>query len=448
MSTDIQNRAPLAPSRPLPRRFAWPLVGDTLGFATDPVGLIATRSRDLGPVFEISLFGHPTACFVGAEAFALLLDDENVARAGANPPHVEEIFNPKAVPFLDGSARTRRKRLLMAAFQESALEGYLPLLEQVIDRHARGWADRGAFPWVPALNSLGFCIAGALFVGSDPTRDDRAIEDAFGKVASGLLSLPIKLPFTPYGQALKARDFLLGVVDRALAEHDTHGGGTNVLARLTQARDGQEKLSRDEIRIETFHFFGAYAAVIGGLSFLAAALGQHPEIAARAREEVLRVAPDGPLSMALLRELTYIDRVTREVRRATPIVPITFFGSIKRDLTFRGVRIPKGHRAIGCLAATLLDEQAFPEPTRFDPDRWAHAGEAQEKAWIPHGGGIHADGHRCAGEALAHLMMKAFAARMLRSYTWKLAQNQDLSPTRGKLFATPAGGLEVTVSRR
>src|ERR1700690_1227623 len=424
--------------RELPSRFALPLVGDTLKFATDPAGLLATRARELGPVFKVSLFGHPTACFVGADAFALLLDDENVVGAGANPPNVEEIFDTEAVPFLDGRARRRRKRLLMAAFRESALDGYLPIVEQVLERHARKWVDLGPFSWVPAINSLGFTIAGGLFVGSDPMQDDPAIEDAFGKVAAGLLSIPIKLPFTRYGQALKARDFLRGVVDKALASHEGGKGGTNVLSRLMQARDGDDQLSHKEIRIETFHFFGAYAAVIGGLSFLAAALGQYPEIAARAREEVLRETPRDPLSMAALRKLAYVDRVTREVRRATPILPMTFFGSIKRDLTFRGIRIPKGHRAIGCIGATLLDDRTFQNPRQFAPDRWLRADEPQEKAWIPHGGGGHADGHRCAGEALAHLMMKAFAAHMLRSYTWQVDPDQDLSPTKGKLFATPA----------
>jgi cytochrome P450 len=431
----------------LPSRFALPLVGDTLAFATDPAGLLAKRARELGPLFKLSLFGHPTACFVGADAFALLLDDKNVERAGANPPHVEEIFNPEAVPFLDGTVHSRRKRLLMAAFSESALEGYLPIVEQVLDRHTRKWLDFGPFSWVPAINTLGFSIAGALFVGSDPTDDDPAIEDAFGKVAAGLLSIPIKLPFTRYGQALKARDFILGVVDKALASHESRESGTNVLARLMQARDGDDKLSRKELRIETFHFFGAYAAVIGGLSFLAAALGQHREIAARAREEVLREAAHGPLSIATLRKLEYVDRVTREVRRATPILPLTFFGVIKRDLVYRGIRIPKGHRAIGCIGATLLDDRTFQNSRQFDPDRWKRADEAQEKAWIPHGGGAPTSGHRCAGEALAHLMMKAFAVHMLRSYTWKLEPDQDLSPTKDKLFATPAGGLRVTISR-
>ena len=107
--------------RELPAKFSLPLVGDTLSFVRDPAGFLEKRAHELGPVFRISVFGKPTACFVGAEAFSILLDDGNVGRAGANPPHVEELFNPEAVPFLDGEAHRRRKRLLMQAFTPEAL---------------------------------------------------------------------------------------------------------------------------------------------------------------------------------------------------------------------------------------------------------------------------------------------------------------------------------------
>lgn len=443
--------------RELPSRFTWPLIGDTLDFMSDPGGLLASHAKELGSVFQIRVLGHKTACFVGAEAFSLLLDDANVERASANPPHVEEIFNPKAVPFLDGAERARRKKLLMHAFSESAMSGYLPIIEAVLARHVAKWETQKKLEWVPLINALGFSIAGALFIGSDPSSDDTEIEEAFGHVATGLLSVPIDLPFTAYGKALKSRDFILSAIDRALDAHEKSGeGGTNVLARLMQARVGDgtegnptlgEKLSREELRIETFHFFGAYAAVIGGLAFLASALGQHDEVAKRAREEVKSNAPSGPLTIATLKKLTYLDWVTREVRRATPILPLTFFGNIKRDLVFQGIRIPKGHRAIGCIGATLLDSSTYADAIKFDPTRWENPNATQEAAWIPHGGGKHVDGHRCAGEALAHLMMKIFAATLLRDYSWTLALGQDLSATRNKLFATPVGGLHATLTR-
>src|SRR4051812_27567269 len=99
--------------RELPSRFSLPLIGETLSFVRDPAGFLQQRAAELGPVFKIDVFGSPTACFVGPEAFALVLDDRNVVRAGANPPHVEELFDKDAVPFLDAERQRRRKRLLM-----------------------------------------------------------------------------------------------------------------------------------------------------------------------------------------------------------------------------------------------------------------------------------------------------------------------------------------------
>jgi len=158
-----------------------------------------------------------------------------------------------------------------------------------------------------------------------------------------------------------------------------------------------------------------------------------------------RQAPSGPLDTAAIRKLDYLDRVCKESRRVAPVLPITFFGKVMRECSFDGVRIPVGHKAVGCIGPTLLDGGIYPDPGRFDPDRWLNATDRQQKAWIPHGGGIHTEGHRCAGEALATLMLKVFAVRLLRRFDWSV-EKQDLSPTKGKIFATPVGDLRVRIS--
>src|SRR5207237_2066189 len=112
--------------------------------------------------------------------------------------------------------------------------------------------------------------------------------------------------------------------------------------------------SRDEVRIETFHFFGAYAAVIGGLSFLAQCLGRYPEVRGRAREEIRRQAPSGPLDMAAIRGLEYLDRVCKESRRVAPVLPMTFFGKVEREGSLAGVRNPQEHETVGCAGPTIL----------------------------------------------------------------------------------------------
>jgi cytochrome P450 len=419
-----------APLRALPSRFSLPLLGDTLHFLKDPAGLLEERAKELGPVFEINVLGSKTACFVGPAAFSLVLDDKNVQRQGANPPHVEQLFNPEAVPFLDGEKQRKRKRALMQAFTPDALDEYLPIIEQVVDRYADKWAARRSFQWVPELTSMGMSIASSLFIGADPAKDDPAIERAFDKFAAGILALPINLPGTTYAKALAARTWLLRRIEEAIAKPQKG----NALARLL-ATD----LTKDEVRIETFHFFGAFVPVIGGLSMLLQRLGTSPQVRARLRQEVKSIER---INIDALKTQKYLDNVVKEARRVSPVLAITFFGKVVRELSFDGVRIPQGHKAVGCIGPTLLDPKLYPNPETFDPDRWNDATPEQQRGWIPHGGGVHTEGHRCAGEQLATLMLKVVAIKMLKRFEWSI-ENQDLRPTKGKLFATPASGLPV-----
>jgi cytochrome P450 len=428
--------------RELPSLFAPPLVGDSLTFLKDPAGFLKERTDRLGNVFRMNLFFEDVACFVGPEAFQFFLDERHFTRASASPPHIQQILHPDAVPFLAEDAFRRRKRLLMEIFKESALDAYAPILERVMERYASSWVRKGTFEWVPELTAMAMTIAGALFIGADPDRDDARIAAAFDTAFGGMLALPVNLPFTAYGKALKARDFLRGEIARALEAHQASpkpdAMGQALLARTPEG----EKLSDDEIRIEIFHFFGAYVPVIGGLSFLALCLGQHRQVLEKLRDEVRTNLREGAVSVERLRALGYLDRICKESRRAEPVLPITFFAKAKDECAFQGVRIPKGMKAVGCIGPTLLDKSTYEEPARFDPDRWVAASERQQAAWVPHGGGPHLTAHRCAGEQLANLMLKTFAVVMLRSYDWSFPP-QDFSPTKGKLFATPKDRLKV-----
>jgi cytochrome P450 len=376
----------------LPSRFAPPIVGDTLTFLKDPAGFFASRARELGSVFRARILGEDVACFVGPEAFETFLNEKWFTRASASPPHVQKILDPEAVPFLEGDRFRRRKALLMQVFAPDALDSYAPTVARVMTRYARRWAEIGAFSWVPDITSMSMTIAGALFMGADPDKDDARIEEAFQTAFAGFLTIPIALPFTPYGKALRAREFLRARIDEVIAEHEK-SDKSDAMARALAARtkDG-EKLSHEEISIETFHFFGAYVPVIGGVSFLAMLLGQHPEVKERVRAEILEhLADDEPLTVANLKKLVYLDQVCRESRRVQPVLPITFFAKVKEETSFKGYRIPRGMKAVGCIGATLLDSKTFPDPAKFDPDRWAgkRATERQHAAWVPHGGGAH-----------------------------------------------------------
>lgn len=434
--------------RDMPRATGLPLVGNTLQFLKDPGAFMAASARAHGNVFECRILRDRVACFVGPEAFTAFLDDDNVTRSGGSPPHLQAIFHPAAVPFLADDAFRRRKALLMQAFTKEAINGYMPVVERVMSRYGKRWSTMGPMSWAESIGSMSMSIVRALFIEADPDSDDPEFEALFAAASKGILSVPIDLPFTTYRRALRARDRVRERV--AVAVDTARSSGkeleeTSLLARLRAARteDG-DKLSDEELRIELFHFFGAYAAVVGALSFLAMQLGRDSALQEAVRKEVRSL--DGPLTVDALLGLPLTGRVCKEVRRAQPLVPVTFFGVVKRDFVCEGVRVPKDHKAIGCIASTLQDARTFPDAAAFDPDRWRESNEKQESAWVPHGGGAHATAHRCAGEALADIMMKAFAVLMLRDLEWTLPE-QSYAPTTGGLFAMPKSGLLAHVKR-
>ncbi len=436
--------------RSMPAVRSFPLVGNTLDFLSNPDGFLVRSAAELGSVFKIRFLGEDVACFVGPEAFKFVLDPSLFSRAGASPRSVEEILHPEAVPFLDGPGRARRKALLMRVFDDESLAGYSRVVELVIGRYTKKWAQMGSFLWVPEITSMGLAVAAAIFLGAAPEEEHPEIEKPILRAFNGMLSLPINLPFTPYGRAIAARDLIRVRVAESLTREKA-APGHNALSRLLSARtEAGERLSDDEIRIEALHFFGAYVAVIGALAFEAMFLGRMPEIKERCRAEIREHIADGPVTYARMRELPFLERVTKEVRRVRTVVPVTFFARANADCEFEGVAIPRGMKAIGAIGATLHDPLVFPEPDVFNPDRWLpnpHS-ERQKEAWVPHGGGEHLSGHRCAGERMAELMLKAFAALTLRDFDWEFPPDQSFASTTGKLFATPASGLRVRFHER
>ena len=50
------------------------------------------------------------------------MNPENFTRENGSPKFLQEILHPDAVPFLDGDRHKTRKRLLLSAFTDEALD--------------------------------------------------------------------------------------------------------------------------------------------------------------------------------------------------------------------------------------------------------------------------------------------------------------------------------------
>ena len=423
-----------------------PFVGEALKFLKDPFTFTLERTRQHGNVWKTKILGDTVVFFAGPKAFSFFMNPEHFTRQSGSPKFLQELLHPDAVPFLDGDRHKTRKRLLLAAFTESALASYLPGMFVAIERFVSSWTG-GEKTVAPDLSQLGFDIADYLFAASDPKVSNRTQAADFGVLIKGSFAPPLNLPFTSYGKAIKARDRLRGYIKERVALKDGDGTALGVLKRARGPAG--EQLTAAELEIELLHFFfAAHGGLTAALAWLLVVLGQHPELAARLRIEADAVFRGDVPTYNEVQQLTQARSVSREVLRAYPIAPVTFFGVARRDLVHDGFQIRAGWKGAGAIWATLQDGSTFRDPTAFRGDRLGDAavGALPQNAFVPQGGGP-PEGHRCPGETLIQLVMPAFLGWFTKHYDLALP-TQDVSPGGGGLGPLPRSGVRVAISKR
>jgi cytochrome P450 len=424
-----------------------PFLGEALTFLKDPFAFTLERTRKHGNVWKTRILGDTVVFFAGPEAFSFFMDPDNFTRQAGSPKFLQELLHPDAVPFLDGDRFRSRKKLLLAAFTNTALDSYLPGITKIFARYVEQWVKTGELAVTRDLNQLAFDIADMLFAAADPDASNRDGAADFTVMNQGAFSPPIKLPFTAYGKAIKARDRLRAYIKQAVKDRD---GAGSALGVLKAARGpGGEQLSAAELEIELLHFyFAAHSGLCAAIAWCLVVLGQHPDIAKRLRAEADATLGDAVPTIAAIDKLAEARAVTNEILRAYPIAPTTFFGVATRDLELGGFAIPAGAKGVGAIWATLQDGATFQDPTTFRADRLGDAAlrALPDNAFVPQGGGPR-EGHRCPGEALVHTVMPAFLAWFTHRYDVAWAE-QDVSAKGGGIGPLPASGVRVTVTTR
>ncbi|KAJ7690074.1 cytochrome P450 [Mycena rosella] len=100
----------------------------------------------------------------------------------------------------------------------------------------------------------------------------------------------------------------------------------------------------------------------------------HPDVQAKAWEELDRVVPKDRLPQFEDRDqLPYIMCIVWECLRWQPSVNLAPGHYLTETDEYRGYRIPKGTTCLANIWAMLHDPQHYPDPSKFDPDRYADA---------------------------------------------------------------------------
>jgi cytochrome P450 len=430
-----------------------PLLGETLRFLRDGFGFVEERARRHGPIFRTHILGRPTAVITGPDATALFIDARKVQREGAMPANIQLLFGGRALPVLDGDVHRERKHFIMAAFSHDAITSYLPVLQRITAEHFKRWtATRGAIRWADELERLSLEAIGETVMGTPagPRMDQlRALYATFFR---GFGALPIPLPGTAFSRAKRVLAQLLDIHRGNVADHlatPRDDGVSRILAAKSPLDGG--KPAPEDVARELHHLVIAGLIVRRWLATMVIELDRHPDVRARLTDEIARAVPggDAALTLEVLAQMPYLAQVTHEVRRISPVVHV-FFGKAREAIEFAGHTIPAGWAIFWGIRSSHLAPSVYPDPTRFDPERFAGTRPEQLRqthAFAPTGAGGPM-GHKCAGYELAPLILQVFTVELLRRHGWTLAARQNLEPAWNQVPPMPADGLRATVTAR
>uniref|UniRef100_A0A182SDZ0 Cytochrome P450 n=1 Tax=Anopheles maculatus TaxID=74869 RepID=A0A182SDZ0_9DIPT len=217
---------------------------------------------------------------------------------------------------------------------------------------------------------------------------------------------------------------------------------------MIEISDENPDFTEDDIIDEACTFMLAGQDSVGAaVAFTLFLLARHQDHQAKCYEEIQRhIGTDcsKPPTAEGIRELRHLEACIKESLRLYPSVPL-MARKIGEDVRVGKYNLPAGTEIMILPYATHRLEHIYPDPERFDPERFGDGAPHQNPyAFIPFSAGP----RNCIGYKFAYIEMKTVISRVL--------QNFHLSPAPGKEEVQPIfrmtlrarGGLWVKMTPR
>ncbi|XP_029710534.1 probable cytochrome P450 6d5 [Aedes albopictus] len=210
-----------------------------------------------------------------------------------------------------------------------------------------------------------------------------------------------------------------------------------------------KKLSIGEVAAQAHVFFLAgFETSSSTMSFCLYELAKNPEIQRKVQAEIDSVTAlhEGKVTYDSINEMRYLECCIDETLRKYPPVPV-----LNRECTQEykvpdsDITIEKGTAVILQISAMHHDPQYYPDPMRFDPDRFLDP-EMKSKPYAPFG-----DGPRiCIGLRMGKIQTKVGLSLMLMKFNFELSGHEEpeLVMSPNTFLQTPVDGINLKVSCR
>ena len=434
----------IAPTQDAPLHPGLPFIGNTFAFLRDPLRVLLTLQRKNDRVVHLHIGGRHQYIVFSPEDSKYILQ-ENHRNYGRSPAfEVLKIFLGNGLLTSDGDFWRRQRRLAQPAFHRQKLAA----LTQAMISEAATWLDelKKQDRTKPVNMSQAFMdvtmriVCKTLFSSDTANQLDglSSALDSLNRLANKRLLSPIRFPMhwpTPANRrfrqsVVQVDSFIYGVINQRRQNPVAAEQRDDLLGMLLSAVDEEtgEQMSDKQLRDECVTIFSAgHETTAVSMAWTIQLLTQHPDVLARVRAESRAVLGDARLPHPeAFRALPYTLQVVQESLRLYPPAWI-MSRRAHQDDQVGPYRIPAGNTALVCPYLLHRDPVNWPDPERFDPERFATGGPKERLhpyAYLPFGGGP----RLCIGNQFALMEMQILLAMFVREFDLKPASTQPVKP--------------------
>ena len=442
--------APSGPAGPPFReRLAFILRRDTLGFLCRAAAKYGDVSNFHAANWNFWFFTHPDAV-----RDVLVTFDERFIKGPALRRAKATLGDGLLTS--EGDLHRRQRRLIQPVLHPQRVAGYADVMVRYANQIAHDWRDGQVIDLHEDMMKLTLRIVAKTLFGSELAQDvdtiGRAMDISVGMFQRAMsLWGPILnfLPLPSNFRFKRAWGRLMQTIDQFILDRRTNTSQQDdllsLLLRATDSEGDGGGMSDRQLREEAITLFTAgHETTANALTFTFYLLSQHPEAAARLTQE-LREVLGGRLPAADdVEKLVWTRMVLAESMRLYP--PAWALGrETTQSCTIAGNEVPAGAVVLLSQWVTHRDPRWWPDPLRFDPERFSPGNRNARPRWayFPFGGGS----RQCIGESFA--WMEAILVIATLAQRWGM-QYLDSQPPKLRPLITlrPAGPVRMRLIKR
>jgi len=468
MATAASNQQPTAVKAPyhfppgLKRNLFW------LAFrrfrVTNPIMLFQSLANEFGDIAHYKIAWNHIVFLNNPDYIREILVVQNQNFIKERTVQRAKMILGEGMIAAEAAEHRRQRQAAQPAFHRQRLQEYADVMvEEAV--HTRDlWRDGETRDVAADMMHLSLRIVGRTLFSTDLRDEARILADAINRIM-GLYNFLVMLPaaeylvhFRPPGlnAFVRARNEVDAIVHRMIDAHidaahwnnDLDRNNASLLDMMLAADPAAatgDKAARQSLRDQVITIFLAgYETVANALAWTWYLLSENPEQAARMRREIDETLAGRLPTMEDLPRLRYVEMVLAESMRLYP--PAWAQGRVAlNDFRLGEYVLPAKTTVLMSQYVLHRDARYFPEPLRFDPERFTPEEKLKRPkfTYIPFGAGP----RQCIGESFAWMEATLCLTVLAQKWNPKLVPGHKVEP-QPLITLRPKYGMKMTIESR